>query len=73
LGILPVGGLWGEFKIQAMYVDALSEGSRTRVRFPPPPPFMKEKAPMILGLFYFLKINFDGYTRICENNQLERC
>jgi hypothetical protein len=21
-----------------MYVDALSEGSRTRVRFPPPPP-----------------------------------
>jgi len=22
-----------------MYVDALSEGSRTRVRFPPPPPY----------------------------------
>ncbi len=33
-----MGVLGGEFKIQAMYVEALSEGSRTRVRFPPPPP-----------------------------------
>ena len=32
-------GVWkGEIKTQDMYVDALSEGSRTRVRFPPPPP-----------------------------------
>ena len=38
-----------------MYVDVLSEGSRTRVRFPPPPPFTKAKAPMILGLCYFVK------------------
>jgi len=33
-----VGDPRGEFKTQAMYVEALSEGSRTRVRFPPPPP-----------------------------------
>jgi hypothetical protein len=36
-----------------MYVEALSEGSRTRVRFPPPPPFIKAKAPMVLGLLLF--------------------
>ena len=53
LGILPVGGLRGEFKIQAMYVETLSEGSRTRVRFPPPPPISKAKAPIILGLLLF--------------------
>jgi len=53
LGILPVGGLWGEFKIQAMYVDVLSEDFRTRVRFPPPPPFSILKALVIKGLFYF--------------------
>jgi hypothetical protein len=35
-----VGDLGDEFKIQAMYVDVLSEGFRTRVRFPPPPPFL---------------------------------
>jgi len=45
-------GVWkGEFKTQAMYVDVLSEGFRTRVRFPPPPPILEEKAPIILGLF----------------------
>jgi ferredoxin len=33
-GILPVGALKDELKIQAMYVDALPKGSRTRVRFP---------------------------------------
>ncbi len=33
-----MGDLGDEFKIQAMYVDVLSEGFRTRVRFPPPPP-----------------------------------
>jgi hypothetical protein len=33
-----VGVLRDEFKIQAMYVDALPKGFRTRVRFPPPPP-----------------------------------
>jgi hypothetical protein len=36
-----------------MYVDVLSEGSRTRVRFPPPPPIMKEKALVFKGLFLF--------------------
>jgi hypothetical protein len=35
-----------------MYVEALPEGSRTRVRFPPPPPVIKAKAPVILGLFF---------------------
>ena len=34
-----------------MYVEALSEGSRTRVRFPPPPPILKRKALEIKGLF----------------------
>ena len=48
-----MGVLRGEFKIQAMYVDVLSEGFRTRVRFPPPPPICKAKAPRILGLYYF--------------------
>ena len=44
-----------------MYVDALSEGSRTRVRFPPPPPFLKREALDIQGLFVFwvdLKLGF---------------
>lgn len=50
-----MGVLRGEFKIQAMYVDVLSEGSRTRVRFPPPPPFLKREALVIQGLFYFGK------------------
>ena len=36
-----------------MYVDALAEGSRTRVRFPPPPPYLKEKALETKGLFHF--------------------
>jgi len=36
-----------------MYVDALSEDSRTRVRFPPPPPFLKREALDIQGLFVF--------------------
>ena len=36
-----------------MYVDVLSEGFRTRVRFPPPPPFFKEEALEIKGLFLF--------------------
>jgi len=36
-----------------MYVEALSEGSRTRVRFPPPPPIFQDKALVIKGLFYF--------------------
>jgi len=47
-------GVWrGEIKSQAMYVETLSEGSRTRVRFPPPPPFLKREALVIQGLFYF--------------------
>ena len=49
-----MGVLRGEFKIQAMYVDVLSEGFRTRVRFPPPPPITKAKAPVVLGLCYFV-------------------
>jgi hypothetical protein len=53
-----VGVLRGEFKIQAMYVDALSEGFRTRVRFPPPPPILKEKALETRGLFYFTSAKF---------------
>jgi len=50
-----VGDPRGEFKIQAMYVEALSEGSRTRVRFPPPPPILKREALVIKGLFLFGK------------------
>ena len=48
-----MGGSRGEFKIQAMYVDVLTEGFRTRVRFPPPPPISKEKAPDLKGLFLY--------------------
>jgi len=47
-----------------MYVDALSEGSRTRVRFPPPPPFLKREALDVQGLFLFGVIEITDSRRI---------
>jgi len=44
-----------------MYVDALAEGSRTRVRFPPPPPFSKREALDIQGLFVFCEDQNYGF------------
>jgi len=44
----------------AIYVEALPEGSRTRVRFPPPPPFLKIDALEIEGLFISLENSVAG-------------
>ena len=58
-----------------MYVDALAEGSRTRVRFPPPPPFSKREALDIQGLFVFDLFKFSLSKRfpmkLCRRTGLE--
>ena len=64
-----MGALGDENKIWAMYVEVLSEGSRTRVRFPPPPPIFQALVQMQKNN---IEVPKDKIAEFCRRHHIRR-